>query len=105
MIRAYWVLYLARSNFVQEQQGAGAVNALAKRLAGREGVDALPLQISRARAVSATRAAGLVRAENERPPVPRRQSHTESGQTVRHTGYNTQKAWQGFPDGWLGVSV
>lgn len=64
VIRAYWVLYLARSNFVQEQQGAGAVNALAKRLAGREGVDALPLQISRARAVSATRAAGLVRAEN-----------------------------------------
>lgn len=64
VIRAYWILYLARSNFVQEQKGAGAVDSLAKRLAGREGVDALPLQISRARAVNATRAAGLVRAEN-----------------------------------------
>ena len=64
VIRAYWVLYLARSNLVQEQRGSGEVNALADRLAGREAVDALPLQISRARAVSATRAAGLVRADN-----------------------------------------
>ncbi|TPE60185.1 TolC family protein [Sandaracinobacter neustonicus] len=64
VIRAYWVLYLARSNFAQEQRGATEVGALAKRLSGREGVDALPLQISRARAVSATRSAGLVRAEN-----------------------------------------
>jgi outer membrane protein TolC len=64
VIRAYWVLYLARSNLAQEQRGATEVSALAKRLSGREGVDALPLQISRARAVSATRSAGLVRAEN-----------------------------------------
>ena len=64
VIRAYWVLYLARSNLAQERRGAVEVAELAKRLAGREGVDALPLQISRARAVSAARTAGLVRAEN-----------------------------------------
>lgn len=64
VIRAYWILYLARSNLLQEQRGAGSVDSLSKRLADREGVDALPLQVSRARAVSATRAAGLVRADN-----------------------------------------
>jgi outer membrane protein TolC len=62
--RAYWVLYLARSNLAQEGRAASEVDTLAQRLSDRAGVDALPLQISRARAVSAARAAGLVRAEN-----------------------------------------
>jgi outer membrane protein TolC len=64
VIRAYWVLYLARSNLAQEQRAAAQVDALARRLSERAGIDALPLQVSRARAASAERAAGLVRATN-----------------------------------------
>lgn len=64
LIRAYWVLYLARSNLAQERRAAGAVGDLAGRLQARGAVDAQPLQLSRARAVAAERSAGLVRAEN-----------------------------------------
>jgi hypothetical protein len=46
VIRAYWILYLARSNLAQESRAAKDVDLLARRLADRKGVDALPLQIT-----------------------------------------------------------
>jgi outer membrane protein TolC len=64
LVRGYWTLYLARANYAQEQRAAGAVDDLAGRLDKRSGLDAAPLQLSRARAVAAERAAGLVRAAN-----------------------------------------
>ena len=64
IVRGYWTLYLARANHAQEARAAGAVDNLAGRLDKRSGLDAQPLQVSRARAVGAERAAGLVRAAN-----------------------------------------
>ena len=64
IVRGYWTLYLARANHAQEARAAGAVDNLAGRLDKRSGLDAQPLQVSRARAVGAERAAGLVRVAN-----------------------------------------
>lgn len=64
VIRAYWVLYLARSNYAQEKRAAGVVDDLAAKLTRRLGIDAQPLQVSRAKAVASERAAGLVRSAN-----------------------------------------
>ena len=64
IVRGYWTLYLARANHAQEARASGAVDDLAGRLDKRSGLDAQPLQVSRARAVGAERAAGLVRAAN-----------------------------------------
>ena len=64
IVRDYWTHYLARANHAQEARAAGAVDNLAGRLDKRSGLDAQPLQVSRARAVGAERAAGLVRAAN-----------------------------------------
>jgi outer membrane protein TolC len=64
LVRSYWTLYLARANYAQEKRAAANVEDLAARLERRSGLDAQPLQLSRARAVAAERSAGLVRAAN-----------------------------------------
>ena len=64
VIRSYWTLYLARANHAEDSRAVGAVDDPAGRLDKRSGLDAQPLQLSRALAASAERAAGLVRAAN-----------------------------------------
>ena len=62
--RSYWTLYLARANYAQERAAAAVVDDIAGKLSRRSELDAQPLQLSRAKAVAAERAAGLVRAAN-----------------------------------------
>ena len=60
--RAYWALYLARATYLQRARVTEAAGGIVDQLAGRAGLDADVLLLSRARSAQAQREAELLRA-------------------------------------------
>ena len=62
IVRAYWSIYRARAVFLQKEQLAHAAAQVISRLQARLGIDADPVQVSRARAAASSRTTDLLRA-------------------------------------------